>query len=181
MTTRRTYALGGGVTLLAAAAMVWTTLPPTDGPEQRLAAWVSIEWQQFSTWMETGPLALLWPDSRFSGRDEPLGPNADWQAAARQIHEGDAERGARLIQEHGCGACHVIPGIAGARGSVGPSLATLWRQAYVAGILPNDPGGLVRWIVDPPAHSPETAMPDLGVTEAEARDIAAYLYLVGDG
>ena len=51
----------------------------------------------------------------------------------------------------------------------------------MAGILPNTPGGLVRWLVDPPAHSPKTAMPDLGVTTAHARHIAAYLFTLKGG
>ncbi|MEL6648628.1 MAG: hypothetical protein AAFQ05_13195, partial [Pseudomonadota bacterium] len=55
------------------------------------------------------------------------------------------------------------------------------ERAYVAGVLPNEPGGLVRWLVDPVAHSPMTAMPDLGVTEADARDMAAYLYTLRGG
>lgn len=165
---------------MSVAAMAWTTFPPDNGPDQRLAAWVAVEWHGFSDWMQSGPLGPVWPAALFDDHDDPLGPGADWQAAARQIHDGDPDRGARAIQIYGCGACHVIPGIAGARGSVGPSLAALRRQAYVAGILPNEPGGLVRWIVEPTAHAPQTAMPDLGVSVGEARDIAAYLYLVGD-
>jgi cytochrome c1 len=35
---------------------------------------------------------------------------------------------------------------------------------------------MVRWIVNPPFIDPLTAMPATGITEAEARDVAAYLY-----
>jgi len=176
MASPRTYVLGGGLAFLSVAAMAWTTFPPDDGPDQRLATWVAVEWQGFSDWMQSGPLSPIWLAGPFEDHDDALGPDAEWRAAALQIHDGDPERGARAIQNYGCGACHEIPGIAGARGSVGPSLAALRRQAYVAGVLPNEPGGLVRWIVEPTAHSPQTAMPDLGVSEGEARDIAAYLY-----
>jgi cytochrome c1 len=45
----------------------------------------------------------------------------------------------------------------------------------VGGVLPNSPDNMVRWIRKPQKVSPLTAMPDLGVTERDARDMAAYL------
>lgn len=89
---------------------------------------------------------------------------------------GDPAAGRLAIREHGCGACHTIPGVAGPRGIVGPPLEAWSRHVYIAGVLPNEPELLVRWIVDPPALVPGTAMPAMGVSEREARDIAAYLY-----
>lgn len=47
---------------------------------------------------------------------------------------------------------------------------------YIAGLLTNTPEHMVRRIMDPPAVDPRTAMPDMDVTEDDARDIAAYLY-----
>lgn len=108
-----------------------------------------------------------------TGADD--GP-ADWAEAALQVVDGNADTGARLIAEYGCGACHVIPGIPRARGTVGPALDGFRRQAYIAGVLPNRPGDLVGWLQSPPRHAPDTAMPDMGVTEDEARHMAAYLY-----
>lgn len=35
---------------------------------------------------------------------------------------------------------------------------------------------MIRWIVDPKGVDSLTAMPVTGVSEGEARDIAAYLY-----
>jgi cytochrome c oxidase assembly factor CtaG/cytochrome c2 len=90
--------------------------------------------------------------------------------------DGDAERGRAAIQRHGCGGCHIIPGIAAARGVVGPSLARLADRPYLAGSLVNDADNLVAWIRDPRAIDPRTVMPVLGVSEGEARDIAARLY-----
>ena len=89
---------------------------------------------------------------------------------------GDPERGRTSLDGFGCGACHVIPGVAGARGMVGPPLTMFAHRAYIAGQLPNQPQNLVRWIQDPQAVEPGTAMPDLGVTPAIARDMAAFLY-----
>jgi cytochrome c len=79
------------------------------------------------------------------------------------------------VREYGCHACHMIPGVRGARAYVGPPLTHWSRRIYIAGLLPNTPENLVRWIVDPRSVHPETAMPNTGITEAEARHIAAYL------
>lgn len=89
---------------------------------------------------------------------------------------GEAARGRQEIQEYGCGGCHVIAGIPGATGLVGPNLSGLKGRIYVGGALANTPDNLIRWIMDPQEVATGTAMPDLGVTEQEARDIAAFLY-----
>lgn len=93
-----------------------------------------------------------------------------------QVPGGDIERGAGLIKEFGCGACHTIPGVDGASATVGPPLISWSRRSYIAGNLANTPENLVRWVTDPRGVEPGTAMPDLGVDEQEARDVAAYLY-----
>lgn len=93
-----------------------------------------------------------------------------------QATGGDAERGAEIIREISCGSCHTIPGIGGADGLVGPPLTAWSRRAYIAGNLPNTAPNLVRWISDAHTVEPGTAMPDLDISEAEARDVAAYLY-----
>jgi cytochrome c2 len=99
------------------------------------------------------------------------------RAEARGLtHGGDAVRGHALVQRYGCGSCHVIPGVAGAVGKVGPSLADFRERTFVAGVLPHSPDNLMKWIEDPPKVDSLTAMPRLGVSHGEARDIAAYLY-----
>jgi mono/diheme cytochrome c family protein len=94
----------------------------------------------------------------------------------RLLVEGDPANGRRLVAALGCGACHRIPGVKGARGRVGPSLAGFARQGYIAGEFPNRAPMLVRWITEAPVLSPRTAMPAFALTEREARDIASYLY-----
>jgi cytochrome c1 len=89
---------------------------------------------------------------------------------------GDPVRGKVQIVAYGCGSCHVIPGVGGARGLVGPPLTHFAQRAFIAGQVPNNGQFLVRWITVPQAIEPGTAMPNLGVSEAQARDIAAYLY-----
>lgn len=89
---------------------------------------------------------------------------------------GNPRAGARLIESFRCGACHMIPGIKGANGLVGPPLILFGRRTYVGGELPNTPPNLIRWIMDPSAVEPGTAMPTLGLNEKQAADVAAYLY-----
>lgn len=89
---------------------------------------------------------------------------------------GDAEHGKLLLRQYGCGACHRIPGVAVADGNVGPPLDRIAERVYLAGMLPNVPENMVRWILAPRAIDPLTGMPDLKVPEPHARDMAAYLY-----
>lgn len=89
---------------------------------------------------------------------------------------GDAEHGRRLMAEYGCGGCHTVPGVPGARGKVAPPLAGIAQRMYIAGVLENNPNNLISWIKDPPAVDSSTAMPRIGLTERQSRDIAAYLY-----
>jgi cytochrome c2 len=89
---------------------------------------------------------------------------------------GDAERGRRLLRDYGCGGCHRIPGVAGARGNVGPSLEAVAERVYLAGRVPNSPEGMARFILDPRAFQPRTAMPDVGASDDEARDMVAFLH-----
>lgn len=96
--------------------------------------------------------------------------------AGRAIAGADPERGLTLIESQGCGACHQVPGLAWPRGKVGGSLAGFADRALIAGRHPNQPDVLVRWLRDPPALSPDTAMPASTLTETQARDVAAYLY-----
>jgi len=88
----------------------------------------------------------------------------------------DPEHGREAIRAYGCGACHTVPGVPGASAKVGPSLADVGARAYIAGVVPNTPANMVRWIQDPRAVDPRTAMPDLNVTPRDAQDIASYLY-----
>lgn len=97
-------------------------------------------------------------------------------AVVQRVAGGDAALGPEIIRRHGCHACHDVGAIGAHPARVGPPLAGYARRAYIAGALPNEPENLVRWIQDPQGVLPGTAMPVLGVTEAEARHIAAYLY-----
>jgi cytochrome c551/c552 len=91
-------------------------------------------------------------------------------------HGGDAARGKELIRSYGCGSCHTIPRVTGAESTVGPSLQGEATHAYIAGVMPNLPENMIRWIMDPPSVDDKTAMPNLRVSATDARDIAAYIY-----
>ena len=89
---------------------------------------------------------------------------------------GDPRRGAKQIAEIGCGACHTIPGISGADALVGPPLDQMGRRIYLAGLLRNTPDNMVAWLRNPQRIAPGNVMPDMNLTQDQARDIAAYLY-----
>ncbi|EHM02607.1 hypothetical protein HMPREF9946_00876 [Acetobacteraceae bacterium AT-5844] len=111
--------------------------------------------------------ALLWRQMQQSNQAE---------AVARALTGGELERGPALITRYGCGGCHTVPGVPGANGRVAPPLEGLRQRIFLGGVLPNSAENLVNWIVDPRRFAPGTAMPATGANEAEARDIAAYLY-----
>jgi cytochrome c len=89
---------------------------------------------------------------------------------------GDPNRGKEAIERYGCNACHNIPGVPGPKGMVGPPLDHMASRALIAGKLPNNPQTMIDWLQDPPKYDPQASMPNLGITPAESRDIAAYLY-----
>ena len=101
---------------------------------------------------------------------------ADRFARARMAVGGDPVRGGRLLARYGCAACHDIPGIRPRGAQVGPSLEGLATRPFLAGQLRNRPDRLIAWITEPKTIEPGTAMPDLGVSPADARDMATYLY-----
>jgi cytochrome c len=100
----------------------------------------------------------------------------DSDAAMGYAVGGDAARGHDIMRKYGCGSCHMIPGVAGANGLVGPPLAGIASRAFIAGLLPNAPENMRRWLENPKAVDSMTAMPNVGVTPQDARHIAAYLY-----
>jgi cytochrome c len=88
---------------------------------------------------------------------------------------GSVERGRVTIETYGCGKCHTIPGIRGANGVVGPPLESVARRTYIGGNFPNTPATLTHWVMAPQTMKRKTAMPSLGLSEPQARDVAAYL------
>jgi cytochrome c1 len=118
-------------------------------------------------------LLLLTVGALFLGACEN---EADNRAATAMTGGGDPHRGKSAITAYGCGTCHTVPGVRGADALVGPPLTSMAERGYIGGVMKNTPANMIRWIQDPPAVDPMTAMPKLNVSDADARDIASYLY-----
>ena len=108
------------------------------------------------------------------------GACADKSGAPRPVTGGDPARGLAVLEQAGCGACHDVPGLDWPRGTVGGSLRGFAARPLIAGRFPNQPDTLVAWLVNAPALSPETGMPPMPISRAQARDVAAYLYTLDD-
>jgi cytochrome c len=93
----------------------------------------------------------------------------------REEHSEQAKRGRDHMQYYGCGTCHTIPDVPGAHATVGPPLDQMGLRSYIAGTLPNSSEHLADWIQHPQQVQPGTAMPELGVTPQDAKEIAAYI------
>lgn len=103
-------------------------------------------------------------------------PGDDKSPSATMLaRAADPQRGRVALTQYACHACHMVPGVTGSRVYVGPPLQGVAGRAIIAGRLPNSADNMVRWIRNPQHTDPRTAMPNLGVTESDARDIAAYL------
>ena len=104
------------------------------------------------------------------------GCNSAYTKTTANLTGGNPLSGKEKIEYYGCAACHEIPGVDIARGRVGPSLQHIAARSYLAGKLPNSPQNMASWIQKPQEFLPHTAMPNMGISEADASDITAYLY-----
>ena len=85
------------------------------------------------------------------------------------------EQGKAAIVQYGCNVCHVIPGIEGG-GSLAPSLAGIGSRPTISeAAVQNTPRNLAQFIQEPASMNPQSSMPPIGVNDAEAEAIAAYL------
>lgn len=105
--------------------------------------------------------------------------SAGAQAAETPVYAipgASIERGRMAIEAAGCAACHTIPGVPGALGNVGPPLTRIGDRTFIAGMLTNTPANMIRWLRFPQSVVPGNAMPDMRLSDSDARDIAAFLY-----
>jgi cytochrome c len=101
--------------------------------------------------------------------------DAEQRHAAETLLGGDASKAPALIRRFGCAGCHIIPGVPAAVGLVGPELKDVSRRVFIGGVAVSTPESLIKWIVDPRAIDPKSAMPRTGISREEARDVATYL------
>ena len=99
-----------------------------------------------------------------------------YDTIARQLTGGDPDKGRGAITTYGCDTCHFIPGVLTATATVGPPLEQIGLRSYLAGRIDNTPENMIKWLRDPRSVDPQTAMPQTGLTDTDARNIAAYLY-----
>lgn len=133
-------------------------------------------WLQTKARRSIGWLILLVGVALLTGCTNRINANVALAAPAETVVGGDPAAGEAALLRYGCGSCHTIAGVPGARGLVGPPLTGIGERAYIAGILPNTPDNMATWIMHPQAIAPGNAMPDLGVSDEDARDMVAYLY-----
>lgn len=123
--------------------------------------------------MKAGPCALFTAALMLAACGDKPGP-------ARTIAGSDPARGLAVMERVGCAACHEIPGIDWPQGQAGPSLKGFGAGPMIGGRLPNQPDVLAAWLIDAPSLAPETGMPPMPLSQAEARDVAAYLYTLDE-
>jgi cytochrome c2 len=119
-------------------------------------------------------LVLLTGAGIYAGYQMKLAREMRTRAIA--LTAGDPDRGRELAQRYGCAGCHTIPGVARAKGKVGPSLQGFASRVYVGGVATNTPDSLIQWIENPRSLDLRTAMPVTGISHLESRHLAAYLY-----
>jgi cytochrome c1 len=105
-----------------------------------------------------------------------IGCNQEKIQKAEEMTGGDVKKGKYAIESYGCVSCHTIPGVRDDDAVVGPPLDRMGSRVYIGGVMKNTPNNMIRWVQNPPGVDPMTAMPNLHVTESDARDIASYLY-----
>lgn len=147
-------------------------------PTQRASRWARRRWQGLD-WRGLLYLLIL-PLLLSACADAMRTPPRTAAPATTLLADSDPERGWQALQSYGCHSCHVIPGVPGANAYVGPPLTAWAERGYIAGELPNTPENLFSFIQYPQSFRPGSAMPDMGVTAEEARDMTAYLYTLRD-
>jgi mono/diheme cytochrome c family protein len=179
-----------------AQADIGKSMQPVPGPlvdalqrwRPREIYWITrqgIKMSGMPAWQFRLDDAALWDVVAFVNTLPTLSPQAYAQMtqgaapepaeAAAPVRAGDATRGKLALGQYACQACHTIPGITSSSPNVGPPLQGLASRSLIAGRLANTPDNLVLWVRDPKSVKPLTAMPDMGVSELDARDMAAYL------
>jgi mono/diheme cytochrome c family protein len=117
----------------------------------------------------------LWSPAEYRARAATVAEHRHDHPSAATPTRADAARGRVALQQYACATCHQIPGVVGSQAAVGPPLTGMGQRGFIGGVLPNTSENMVRWLRSPQAVNPDTAMPGLGVSERDARDMAAYL------
>jgi cytochrome c oxidase subunit 2 len=96
------------------------------------------------------------------------------RAGAKAPTTASASAG-RVVFARSCGVCHAVAGTE-ALGRMGPDLTHLASRPTIgAGALTNSSEHLARWIRNAPGVKEGVRMPPMALTDAELRDVVAYL------
>jgi cytochrome c oxidase subunit II len=106
---------------------------------------------------------------------------AGWEkwVAAQQAEPAEpkdelAVKGKEIFSQSPCVGCHTISGVSA--GVLGPNLTHFGsRTTLAAGILPNTPENVMKWIGNPGHIKPGALMPTLGLHDEQTKALAAYL------
>ncbi|WP_437277443.1 cytochrome c [Sorangium sp. So ce375] len=101
---------------------------------------------------------------------------------AASLEGASAARGRELYEAKGCGTCHAFTGTAGLT-AVAPVKGMEKETRAAIALAPDlrhardrmETADLVAWVLDPGAIKPGTPMPQVPMSPAEARDIAAFI------
>jgi cytochrome c oxidase subunit II len=141
-------------------------------------------------WIEADKPGIYWGDCgeycgyqhaqmRIAVVAEPVEKFQRWLDAQRQSAAEPANYmqtlGKNVFLHSSCPMCHAIQGTT-ASGMVGPDLTHVAsRQLLAAGAIPNAPGHLAGWIVDPQKIKPGARMPQNNLSPQDLRALLEYL------
>ena len=98
------------------------------------------------------------------------------KAAPAQGQSPEVAQGQKLFLMKGCVGCHSLVAYNAPKGLLGPNLANVGARSYIAaGTLKNTDENLAHWIRFPQDVKHGVLMPNLGVTEDEAKALVAFL------
>ncbi len=109
---------------------------------------------------------------------EPRDAFERWRASQLQTAPpplSDPQKLGLQVVQYRCSLCHAVRGTS-AGSHFGPDLTHLKSRARIgAGVLPNTPGSLARWIQDPQAVKPGNLMPRQYLSGPDLSAVTAYL------
>ena len=94
-----------------------------------------------------------------------------WEPPVKNAPKGDAKNGEKIVKSIGCQGCHVVG--EGSREEAGPHRT--FGQPLEAIGSKTTYEWVFNWVRDPKHYNPNTYMPNLRLTDAQAADVATYL------
>jgi mono/diheme cytochrome c family protein len=140
----------------------WVRNPKDYNPHTRMPNF------RFSNQQAEAVSAYLWN----------VGKQASFQPRKGISVGGNPEHGKELVNTIGCKGCHVIGDDTRMREARGFSYDVAPELSRAGSKL--DPDWMFEWIKNPRQYRPNTRMPNLRLTDQEAKDVVAYLKTMKD-